>query len=679
MASNAEVQITISLRDRTTKQLNTISSATKKMGSSFTKVGKSMTRNLTLPLLAIGVAGVKMASDLDLALRDIQSITGRTDAEIKELSKTMIDMSTDMEMGAFSAEKFTRSLFDVESAGFSGAEALEILAISSRSATAGQGDLKSAVNTTLSVLKAYNLKSSETARINDELAAGVRLGKQTFDALSTGVRNTAAIFSAFEIPVTDSIAALTLFANKGVDAATAATRMNAAVFELNKPSAELAKLIKAAGFETGRTMLATLGFVGTMEALNRVSRESNVILSDTFLGRQAAAAVITLTGNNMQELISIQNELKNSTGEMGRSFDEQAKSFDFQVKKFMATLQELLILIGQHLLPILIDFMEGVKPVIEGFSNLDEGTQKIIIGIGALVAVGGPLLIFLGSVFSAVGAITGAASALGGVLVPLSGMIMSTLIPAMGAAATAASAMGAAMWSAGGPIAALIAALVLLGFTIKHFGPEALNTLKTIGLIFSTLIKKAWNTVKTIGMIFGAIAKKIGSVFPELARAMVQVGINLIKGLAQGLLNGAKFIIQVVSDIGNAIINTITGIFGIASPSKIMIEIGSFVGDGFNKGIEQSMGLISGINAPKLISNVARAGIIGSGLQPSMTAAGGGLQPSLAAAGGGGDVNFYGDIIVPAGTPKEAVDFIWQEIADRLKRKGITGAGITNR
>jgi TP901 family phage tail tape measure protein len=717
MARDAQVSIIVKLIDKASKQIDGISNSAKRMGKSMKQTGKQMTRDITLPLAAIGVASLKAASDLDRAMRDIQSITGQTDDEIQQLQETMIELSTSMDTGAFSAEQYARAQYDVNSAGFEGAEALDILEVSSRAATAGQADLAAATDVTLSTLKAYNLEASEATRVNDLLFTGVRIGKQTYEQLATGVKNTGPAFAAFNIPVSDSIAALTLFSNKGVDAANAATRMNAIIFELNAPTAELAELIQKAGFESGRAMLQTLGFTGTMEKLNSVAKQEGVILSDTMSQRRAAMGIMTLTGDNMNELIDIQNELNNSSGDLNAAFAEQSKSFDFQFKKMVASLQEVAVIIGNELIPMLMPLIDWIKQAAENFSNLDGTTKKWIVGIGLLVAVLGPLLILFGSIIGAIGTIGSAITAVAGAM----GLYTAGTTAAAGATTALAIPLSAILI----PIAAVAAAiggLILFGPKIVEFGQQVLSGL---GDLATGIGKGIGDTIKgagkAIGNFFGIGGGGGGeSTVPGMAAKGLQsignifsvkngetIGTNFGTGMSAGMAGG---VVQGISAVGQMLKQTAQGVSNFAQQTSQALQqavapAARAMGVPQQKGKVHTMSIRRGAGPFRFKGDdiAAQAEATRQQLMSMQPAAGfGGFSPfqqlpmgqqisqtlgspdisqsekdsilaALGGGGGGGDINIHIDTINAPGM-EDVVDATVKRLEKELKQRNLTGA-----
>ena len=73
------------------------------------------------------------------------------------------------------------------------------------------------------------------------------------------------------------------------------------------------------------------------------------------------------------------------------------------------------------------------------------------------------------------------------------------------------------------------------------------------------------------------------------------MGLNLIKGLWNGIKNAAKWIKDKIKGWVDDIIGGIKGFFGIKSPSTVMRdEIGKNLGLGVAEGIEDSIGMVQG-------------------------------------------------------------------------------------
>ncbi|WP_161804405.1 hypothetical protein [Microbacterium sp. GCS4] len=98
------------------------------------------------------------------------------------------------------------------------------------------------------------------------------------------------------------------------------------------------------------------------------------------------------------------------------------------------------------------------------------------------------------------------------------------------------------------------------------------------------IISDVWTNVVSF---FQGIPGAIGGLLSGAGTWLYNIGRDII----QGLWNGLKSIWSSVSawfeDTFGGIIDTVAGIFGIASPSKVMRQMGVWVGEGFVQGLDQ--------------------------------------------------------------------------------------------
>lgn len=128
-----------------------------------------------------------------------------------------------------------------------------------------------------------------------------------------------------------------------------------------------------------------------------------------------------------------------------------------------------------------------------------------------------------------------------------------------------------------------------------------------------------WNNVKNTAIAiwngtiawFRSIPDKIFAVFSGAATWLYNIGRDIV----QGLWNGLKSIWQSVSSwfesTFGGIIDTVAGIFGIASPSRVFREFGVFIGEGLIDGLDRMSGPVEDAFADTF--RVPDLGVVGSG------------------------------------------------------------------
>jgi hypothetical protein len=136
---------------------------------------------------------------------------------------------------------------------------------------------------------------------------------------------------------------------------------------------------------------------------------------------------------------------------------------------------------------------------------------------------------------------------------------------------------------------------------------------------------------------------------------MMQLGAAIIGGLLKGLASKALDLLAWATGMSNDLKNIIKKSFGIASPSKVMMEMGGNIVAGFQKGIEDMGGI--GVN-------VASGGVKS---QPT-------LSPAMAGGGmGGGNIYQTYNVYAAPGSTDAQVRDISKKLAKMAKQFGAKG------
>lgn len=651
MASNSRViNIILKLTDDMSGGLEKASGGLKSLGDNITKIGAGMTVGLTLPLVAAGKAAVDMAMELDTAMRNIQSISKATDAEIAALSDTFVDMSTNLEMTTDTAVNLAAAFYDIQGSGFEGAAAMEVLEVATKAATAGLTETGVAAEGIAAVLNSYGQGAEHAAHVSDLMFETVNRGVGSFEELTSSMSNVVGLANTLDVPFETVSAALATMSKQGMSFSEASISLNQAMSNLLNPTREGAEIITKMGFASGEAMIASLGLDGALQAIAEHTGGSATEMGKLFSNTRSMRAALALTGDGAAMFAEDMEAMASATGSTAEAFAIQTKSFEAQFKNFQNNLNAMLIEIGQILLPIINDFLQNfILPMIQAFRSLPEPMQKAIVVILMIVAALGPLLVIIGSIVGALATLQ-AAFAAGGIFA--AGGMLAGAIPAI-------MAFGAALASLAIPIGIAIAALALLKAAwdrdflgIKTKTTEAANTWKSNFAMLGEIVKLG--AQKIIGFL-AELHKKIAEA-GGLGAVMKQVGINIVQGLINGISSMISSLINKVKEMASKAVNSVKNAFGIASPSKVMMDFGKNVVVGFERGIETMGGI--GVQTPAL----APAGASTSAM--SAPAIGGGM-------GGGGTTIIIQNLHVPLADNKEQIEYISRELGKKMNKRGV--------
>lgn len=119
-----------------------------------------------------------------------------------------------------------------------------------------------------------------------------------------------------------------------------------------------------------------------------------------------------------------------------------------------------------------------------------------------------------------------------------------------------------------------------------------------IGIIIATTAASVAvfaGMVLTIKAVGGAIVDFVkGAVAYLQNTSLSQIGTDLINGLVNGIMSAGPAVLNALGGVVTGAIDSAKHLLGIASPSKVFAEIGSFTGEGMAVGVEDSTAGVQG-------------------------------------------------------------------------------------
>ena len=117
--------------------LDKMSKSMARFGRQTQKLGKSITRNFSVPFALAGGAAVKMAADFDTSLTKIRTLVGASESQVNEFRESVLELSGTT---AQAPKDLADGLFFLTSAGLKGANAMETLEQVSKGVAIGLGE-----------------------------------------------------------------------------------------------------------------------------------------------------------------------------------------------------------------------------------------------------------------------------------------------------------------------------------------------------------------------------------------------------------------------------------------------------------------------------------------------------------------------------------------------------------
>ncbi len=372
----------------------------------MTSIGKTMSRSITLPLVLIGGASIKLAVDFEKSMSKIEGLVGIASDKVNAFSKDILKLAGPT---AQAPEKLAEAMFFITSAGLRGADAMDVLTMSARAASANVGDVSTVADLVTSATNAYGISALSAAQATDTLVATIREGKRPPEEIAASIGRVLPVASEMGITFQDVGAAIAAMSRTGTNAAEAVTGLRQILFSILKPAEQSEKAFEAMG-TSGQELREMLGkedgLINLLGFLRENTTKSKNAFSEAFPNVRALAAALDVMGKNAEENKRIFARMKDNTGDLDKAFGAAAKTVDFKLKRAFAELKVEVIKIGQILIPIFLKIIEAVRKGIKWFNQLSTGTKQMGIAFAGLLAVAGPVLMVLGAIGTAIAGIS---------------------------------------------------------------------------------------------------------------------------------------------------------------------------------------------------------------------------------------------------------------------------------
>jgi phage-related protein len=128
-----------------------------------------------------------------------------------------------------------------------------------------------------------------------------------------------------------------------------------------------------------------------------------------------------------------------------------------------------------------------------------------------------------------------------------------------------------------------------IGTKFGNYRDAIIDRFKNVGTFLSDRFLNARNNItngwEKIGDWFGNVRESIYKIFTSMPENFVTIGKNLLTGLGNGIVEGAKAVVEKAKQVAGDVLEAVKSFFGVASPSKVFMEIGGYLMEGEALGI----------------------------------------------------------------------------------------------
>lgn len=396
----------------------------KGLSSSMVGAGKTLTKNVTVPIVGAGLAASKAAIDFESAFTGVRKTVDGTEEQfaklekgIRNMAKTMPESASEIAGVAEAAgqlgiqtekiEDFTKTMVMLgDSTNLSSEQAATTLARLANITGMSQDKFSNLGSVIVALGNNLATTESEITEMGLRLAgAGSQVGMTEAQIMSfAGALSSVGIEaeaggSAFSKVMVDMQLAVETGGDSLTNFSKVAGMSTSAFKKAFKEDAAGAMIQFIKGLsETEKKGVSAIKVLDDMGI-------TEVRMRDALL--RAAGASDTFTG-----AIELGNKAWNENSALSKEAETRYGTTASKIAILKNKFVDIGITLGQALLPTIQVLVDKIGAAVDWFSNLDEGTRNTIVKFGLLAAAVGPVLIMSGKLIGSVTSLVGAGKSL---------------------------------------------------------------------------------------------------------------------------------------------------------------------------------------------------------------------------------------------------------------------------
>lgn len=426
----------------------TLSDKFKSAGQKISSAGSTLTKTVTLPILGVGTAGMKVATDFEKAMSEVRAITGATgdnvSGDFSRLRNEAIELGAST---AFSAGEVANAMTEMAKAGWNTEQIIAGMGGVLDAAAASGESLGSVSTIVADAITGFGMAAADSSRVADLLTQAANAGTIGVGDLGESFKYIAPVAQSMGLSIEDVTTAISAMSMAGIKGSQAGTSLRGVLTRMVKPTDAVAVAMEELGivltnqdgsFKSLDTIVAEM-----RTSFSGLSDEQKTYYAAVLAGQEGMSGLLSLLNLTQEEYDAIAASMDNAGGVAQKTAEVMQDNLQSKIEQLMGSLESLAIVLADNIIPSLTTFIEWLTGLIEKFTALDPAAQKTILVIAGIALAIGPVLSIIGKLTTGVGGVISIFEKFGGAAAKAAPPISSSTTALGGMAKTALSMVGA--------------------------------------------------------------------------------------------------------------------------------------------------------------------------------------------------------------------------------------------
>jgi len=579
-----------------TAEGNRMRKSIEKAGKKIESVGKSLTASVTMPVIGVGVACGKMASDFENGIAKVSTIADTSVMSLDAIKKGTIDLSNQL---GVSVAEISEAQYSAISAGAATENSLGLVGTAVKAAKAGFTDTATAIDGLTTVYNSFQGKV-DYSKLSDQMLQTQNYGKTTFGELASSIGQVTPIANSLNVSTDELFSSIAVLTKNGIQTSSAITGLKAAYSNILKPTSDASKMAQQLGLDFSATHLQAVGWSKFMEEVKDKTNGDSEAMAKLFGSVEALNSMTVLAGAGFEDFTNCLGQMNGAAGLTQQSYEKMltpAERWQMALNK----IKNAGIQVGEKLLPVFEKITGVVSQYADKFANMSDEQINKIIKIAGVAAMIGPAITVFGKM------VTSSSKLLG---------VFARVSKAGGVLKIAFAAITGPV----GIVVAAIAALIAIVLIVRKHMDVFKRSLTALSPVFGSIKGHLQSVAEKFRSLWGTA----GPIVTKLAHILGIVLTAAVGGLVGFVSNSINTILSVMDGLMTAlqgIIDFVTGVFtgdwelawsglsGIVSGvAESIVSVMKGAVNGLISAINGFLGGLNGIKIPDWVPGVGGKG-----------------------------------------------------------------------